>query len=823
MKSISIFGAQSSGKSTLINDLYDLKLDTLKSDQTHQRTTQGIILAQSEQNDQQICILDCEGTDSAERHLNKEISIEEKVGVFTCILSDLIIFNLWFTDLRRFQASNYNVIQQIFKIYQKSILKQRKQLGDRCSMLFVIRDSVIASEKQKTDIIQQLKEDIFKLYNEVSAEKFSDFFDIDVMFISNRIYQFDQYKDDVTELRHTIAKVQCNSMQPQIYAQYLHTIWEAIQQRKDLDLNFSRSEIIKEKCLQIQEDIIDQFAQKLSKLQIEVKQLKEVNQNLMNQSVSFRNLQQSFPLFVFVEKMISQNPNGQIHDMYEEAIQKFDEETAQFNSEESKQGLQKLLQDEIQRFLDDSLKFVVELFTESYQHQMRIFEKLVAQYELENEFFPQLNEFSIRGNTINLIANKLFAASSSKLDLMFSTQISKSDVIENKLNNLLQSDLIMNPVLVNYNKQSIVQTFCQMQEATFVSLLKLLDTFYCTKFLSEYQFHPVVENFILNTESETNFQLTQFYQTLQRNYLSKQESSLKSQLESQNIFSLNLAELRDQFVLANQFEEQISNLMQFRVSDSQFVGGKVSNIQAIQSSLISSQNTQTQLLQSSATIIQQQLSPVFFGLQDPPQDQIRQKLDQIFIKTADSFISKISFKNIKPQLELQFQSLMTQKLSQLTKNEFLTEQHRAESANEVVQQLKHKLQNVGGSVLSQQLTNISLGQIQNVDAIISEFSQKIDLGGYKVVQKMSVQMIVLFSVLLRREIFALFKTKLRMFMMVTLFSVLFFVHEKKDLNVFFAVTKQLFQEIAKFFEDFNWEELQKAFQHYFKQLQKWIK
>ena len=45
---------------------------------------------------------DCEGTDSAERVFNNEENIEEKIGVFACAVSDVMIINLWYNDIGRF-------------------------------------------------------------------------------------------------------------------------------------------------------------------------------------------------------------------------------------------------------------------------------------------------------------------------------------------------------------------------------------------------------------------------------------------------------------------------------------------------------------------------------------------------------------------------------------------------------------------------------------------------------------------------------------------------------------------------------------------------
>ena len=66
---LSIFGPQSSGKSTLLNELFETNLETLSDTAVRQRTTSGIQMSHSICDGLNILSLDCEGTDSKERHL----------------------------------------------------------------------------------------------------------------------------------------------------------------------------------------------------------------------------------------------------------------------------------------------------------------------------------------------------------------------------------------------------------------------------------------------------------------------------------------------------------------------------------------------------------------------------------------------------------------------------------------------------------------------------------------------------------------------------------------------------------------------------------
>lgn len=56
--------------------------------------------------------------------------------------------NMWFTDVGRFQASNYHVLQLIFEHYFVTLKEQRTNASqDKIKIVFVVRDSLFASEE----------------------------------------------------------------------------------------------------------------------------------------------------------------------------------------------------------------------------------------------------------------------------------------------------------------------------------------------------------------------------------------------------------------------------------------------------------------------------------------------------------------------------------------------------------------------------------------------------------------------------------------------------------------------------------------------------
>ncbi len=89
---MAIIGCQSSGKSTLLNNLFNTKFEVMVEEQQRGQTTKGIWVAMSKEF--KIMILDCEGTDSKERGEDR-YKFEHCSSLFALAMADLLIINMW--------------------------------------------------------------------------------------------------------------------------------------------------------------------------------------------------------------------------------------------------------------------------------------------------------------------------------------------------------------------------------------------------------------------------------------------------------------------------------------------------------------------------------------------------------------------------------------------------------------------------------------------------------------------------------------------------------------------------------------------------------
>jgi GTPase Era involved in 16S rRNA processing len=115
---ISILGSQSSGKSTLLNNLFETKFAEMNASMGRQRTTVGLWLGFGSNpqvnniNKKTYLIIDAEGTDSEERE-KELINYEQQEALFSLILAEVILINVWETDIGRQHAANLTIIRNI--------------------------------------------------------------------------------------------------------------------------------------------------------------------------------------------------------------------------------------------------------------------------------------------------------------------------------------------------------------------------------------------------------------------------------------------------------------------------------------------------------------------------------------------------------------------------------------------------------------------------------------------------------------------------------------------------------------------------------------
>ncbi|XP_059643308.1 protein ROOT HAIR DEFECTIVE 3 homolog 2-like [Cornus florida] len=253
---VAIMGPQSSGKSTLLNHLFNTNFTEMDAFRGRNQTTKGIWIAKGIDIEPCTIVMDLEGTDGRERG-EDDTAFEKQSALFALAVSDIVLINMWCHDIGREQAANKPLLKTVFQVMMR-LFSPRKT-----TLLFVIRDKT----KTPLQILEPvLREDIQKIWDTVSkphAHKdtsLSEFFNVEVTALSSFEYQEDQFKEQVAQLRqrffHSIAPGGLAGDRQGIvpasgFSFSTHQIWNVIKENRDLDLPAHKVMVATVRCEEI--------------------------------------------------------------------------------------------------------------------------------------------------------------------------------------------------------------------------------------------------------------------------------------------------------------------------------------------------------------------------------------------------------------------------------------------------------------------------------------------------------------------------------------------------------------------------------------------
>ena len=285
---ISVFGSQSSGKSTLLNLLFNTKFDTMDAHNKRQQTTKGIWLSHTTEVNtnkgtttdpgSDIFILDVEGSDGAER--GEDQDFERKAALFAIAVSEVMIINLWEQQIGLYQGNNMGLLKTVFEVNLSLFGKNSKQLEESQSqkhkmlLLFVIRDHVGVTPLESlsetlTTELENVWKDLSKPANCENSTIY-DFFDLKFVGLSHKILRADKFLEDVKNLGDDFSKSE-NSEKYLFKPQYHHMLpldgwtmystncWDLIEHNKDLDLPTQQILVARFKTDEIMNETLDKY------------------------------------------------------------------------------------------------------------------------------------------------------------------------------------------------------------------------------------------------------------------------------------------------------------------------------------------------------------------------------------------------------------------------------------------------------------------------------------------------------------------------------------------------------------------------------------
>ena len=142
---ISVFGSQSTGKSTLLNYLFGTQFSVM-SESERRQTTKGIWLSKNKKQGDasaerarmadNILVMDVEGTDGRER--GEDQDFERKSALFALATSEVLIVNIWEHQVGLYQGANMGLLKTVFEVNLQLFLKDKRYV-DRQFVLIVKR------------------------------------------------------------------------------------------------------------------------------------------------------------------------------------------------------------------------------------------------------------------------------------------------------------------------------------------------------------------------------------------------------------------------------------------------------------------------------------------------------------------------------------------------------------------------------------------------------------------------------------------------------------------------------------------------------------
>ncbi|CDF33307.1 unnamed protein product [Chondrus crispus] len=134
---VAVLGAQGSGKSSLLNNLFGTSFPVASRSPVTNATTKGIHASTADHSPLTVA-LDVEGSDSRDRGRDGR-AFQTRCAGFVAAIADVILLNMWYHDVGRFDASGYALLDAVFA----EAIKNGDQDPDsfKTALVFVVRDT----------------------------------------------------------------------------------------------------------------------------------------------------------------------------------------------------------------------------------------------------------------------------------------------------------------------------------------------------------------------------------------------------------------------------------------------------------------------------------------------------------------------------------------------------------------------------------------------------------------------------------------------------------------------------------------------------------
>ncbi|KAK6596908.1 protein SEY1 (root hair defective 3 GTP-binding protein) [Botrytis cinerea] len=263
---ISVFGSQSTGKSTLLNHLFGTQFGVM-SERERRQTTKGIWMSKNK--NQSSGASESETMADNILRAGEDQDFERKSALFALATSEVLIVNIWEHQVGLYQGANMGLLKTVFEVNCQLFLKD-KQSTPRSLLFFVIRDHLGTTPlaNLKDTLIQDLTAIWTSLSKPAGLEnsKIEDYFDFAFAALPHKILQPDKFVTEVQKLG-TRFRAGHKSTRAEDAGFEGEGVWDQIVSNKDLDLPTQQELLAQFRCDEISREVLVSFDGKIQPLE----------------------------------------------------------------------------------------------------------------------------------------------------------------------------------------------------------------------------------------------------------------------------------------------------------------------------------------------------------------------------------------------------------------------------------------------------------------------------------------------------------------------------------------------------------------------------
>ena len=231
-----------------------------------------------------ILVMDVEGTDGRER--GEDQDFERKSALFALATSEVLIVNIWEHQVGLYQGANMGLLKTVFEVNLQLFLKDRKTTH-RSLLFFVIRDFLGTTPLQ--NLRNTLMQDLTRIWASLSKppglekSRIEDYFDFAFSALPHKLYQPDQFGSEVKKMTGRFRESPARDPRKDAltgrnefeggvflpeyhrripadgFPHYAESIWDQINNNKDLDLPTQQELLAQFRCDEIAREVTVEF------------------------------------------------------------------------------------------------------------------------------------------------------------------------------------------------------------------------------------------------------------------------------------------------------------------------------------------------------------------------------------------------------------------------------------------------------------------------------------------------------------------------------------------------------------------------------------